>query len=338
MHFTQEIATVVISECAHSLPVAYPSPAVSLCRSVCVTIIHIFAICLTFLRLFHRHNISRLWWDDYLAALASIVDCGAIIDLWLGLKSSKPLLDTSFQSLMARYLIGFLCIITVQWATRIALALAFARIFPPRATARHYAICLAILFLCLFIAIIIQAILFCRDTSAWISFSLVQCNFHGEILIFLVAANILSDALLVFSPLYTLRRLRLPDEERRLIYFCFTGSALMSMSCIATTVFLFAPETWEPARGNIRVILGYLEGSVSLIVCNLLVIVTYFYKVFRQERVTETPVHSQPQEMSETDRTSPLHLEEYVTTFNLTEISGAYFTEPTPMSRSDRSA
>lgn len=74
---------------------------------------------------------------------------------------------------------------------------------------------------------------------------------------------------------------------------------------------------------------------MSLIVCNLLVIVTYFYKVFRQQMVTlETHTHNHSQEMYETGRAPiPLDTEEYVTSVNLTEISGAYFTDPITASR-----
>jgi hypothetical protein len=78
---------------------------------------------------------------------------------------------------------------------------------------------------------------------------------------------------------------------------------------------------------------------VSLFVCNLLVIVTYFYQAFRQRDIEgrdieETPTtHNRSQEMQETDRTSqrptPLDTEEHVTSpINFTEISGAYFTDP----------
>ena len=74
---------------------------------------------------------------------------------------------------------------------------------------------------------------------------------------------------------------------------------------------------------------------MSLLVCNLLVIVTYFYRIFRQRDIEEMPLttHNRSQEMYETDRTSqrptPLATEEYVTPFNFTEISGAYFnTDP----------
>jgi len=111
------------------------------------------------------------------------------------------------------------------------------------------------------------------------------------------------------------------------------GSALMSLACIVTTVFQFVPT--RKTTIEIRVILGYLEGSVSLFVCNLLVVVTYFYQVFRQRDIEEIPTtdnRSQEPEMHQTDRTSrrptPMGTEEHVTPINFTEISGAYFTDP----------
>ena len=74
-----------------------------------------------------------------------------------------------------------------------------------------------------------------------------------------LVANVLSDAVLVCSPLYVLRRLRLPDNQKRLIFTCFMGSALVSLACIVTAVFQFVPTS--ELTGEIRVILGYLEVS-----------------------------------------------------------------------------
>jgi len=106
----------------------------------------------------------------------------------------------------------------------------------------------------------------------------------------------------------------------------------MSLACIITAVFQFVQAPWN-ANGQIRVVLGYIEASVSLFVCNLLVIVTYFYQVFRQRDIEEMSTTQNPsQEMDETDRPSqrpiPLGSEEYVSPINFTEISGAYFTDP----------
>jgi len=294
---------------------------------IIITVIHVLAILLTCLRLYHRYSISRLWWDDCSAAVAGIIDCVAILDLWLGN------VDSNKNFPLVKYKIGFLSIVTVEWVTRIALALAFARIFPPGEKTRNYAISLVILFLFLLIAILIQTILFCTNDSAWISSSFLQCDFHGEVLIFLISSNLFSDVLLVFSPLYVLRRLRLPENQRRLIFFCFMGSALMSLACIVTTAFQFVPSSWKTTI-EIRIVLGYLEGSVSLFVCNLLVIVTYFYQVFRQRDIEEIPTthnRSQEPEMYESNtsrRPTPVGAEEHVTPIEFTEISGAYFTDP----------
>jgi hypothetical protein len=90
---------------------------------------------------------------------------------------------------------------------------------------------------------------------------------------------------------------------------------------------------------NVTLTLSFLKGGVSLIVCNLLVIVTYLYQVFRQQRDIEVPTQTSPQEMSETDRTtrpipSPVGTGE-LTPVSLTEISGAYFTDPISAPRSD---
>ena len=74
-------------------------------------------------------------------------------------------------------------------STRIALALGFARIFPPGETPRNYAISLAILFLILFVAILIQTILFCTNNSVWMTGSFVKCDFHGELLYFLISGR-----------------------------------------------------------------------------------------------------------------------------------------------------
>ena len=52
--------------------------------SVTVSFINILAICVTSLRLYHRYNISRLWWDDCIAAVAAIMDLVALLNLWVG--------------------------------------------------------------------------------------------------------------------------------------------------------------------------------------------------------------------------------------------------------------
>ena len=98
--------------------------------SVTVSFINILAICVTSLRLYHRYNISRLWWDDCIAAVAAIMDWVALVNLWVGddetseviniqiitffLKKYFNLSENTFAELIV-YKVGFLSIVAVEW-------------------------------------------------------------------------------------------------------------------------------------------------------------------------------------------------------------------------------
>lgn len=74
-----------------------------------------------------------------------------------------------------------------------------------------------------------------------------------------IAANLLSDTLLVAIPLRKLWRVRLPKEQRRLILGAFAASATTSTATLACSIFQFAPEKWEPAKTELREKLSYFE-------------------------------------------------------------------------------
>lgn len=260
--------------------------------------------------------------------------------------------------------------------TRISLALAFARIFPPGERTRAYAIGLAIFFAMLFVSVVVPGTISCSKRSSWLFHAgiVVQCDFSTRFIIYFIAgmmkisfhsphaqqywilANVVGDLLLVCSPIYKLRRVKLPQSQRRLIFTCIAGSTFMSLSCFATSAFQIGPVSWEPGRGFIRILLGYFEvrqrnsyitlsslttsilkGGISLTICNLLVVVTYFYTVTHKQSTV-------PQVSVEEPKTSPIiptmtrpssqpvvvshnpSMGSVITPLTLTEISGAYLT------------
>lgn len=95
--------------------------------SVTISGINLLAICLTIVRLYHRYNISRLWWDDCVAAVAGIMDCVAILVFWVGNVESESseeinnqdnilFLFTTFLDNILVYKVGFLSIVSVEWS------------------------------------------------------------------------------------------------------------------------------------------------------------------------------------------------------------------------------
>ncbi|PPQ64361.1 hypothetical protein CVT24_008430 [Panaeolus cyanescens] len=222
---------------------------------VCMTIVHAGAILLTFFRIYYRRKTRRAWWDDYLAGAAAIMDLLAVTILWLGDMGANSVLQ-SYTGNMIRYGIGVFCVIAVEWqvvAVVRVLTGTHAKFVGLHASASHSP----------------SQEYFPQETqhdatphvSAWAFYSVIQCCFSKPLIYYYVVSNVVADVLLVISPLYKLRHIRLPDNERRLIFVCINGSLLMSCACVATSVFQLAPVTWEPTRGVVRIFMGYLEVS-----------------------------------------------------------------------------
>lgn len=51
--------------------------------AVFLTILHCLALGLTVFRIHYRHRTRRLWWDDYFAAGAGILDFAGLLVLWM---------------------------------------------------------------------------------------------------------------------------------------------------------------------------------------------------------------------------------------------------------------
>lgn len=86
-------------------------------------------------------------------------------------------------------------------------------------------------------------------------------------LLFLFAAGTFSDILLIVAPLWILRNVRVTSAVRFRLISVFTCSIATTIAALAHAVLVIhLPGTWEA-------IIGALEASVALAVCNLSVIV-----------------------------------------------------------------
>ncbi|PPQ78678.1 hypothetical protein CVT25_010699 [Psilocybe cyanescens] len=255
---------------------------------VILTVVHVVAIIVTGFRVYYRVVTRRFWWDDFVAFFALLGDCAYISALWFGYASPNSVLQ-EHKVLVARYWLGLMLFVVVVWMTRISLALAIARIFPPKEATRRFAAGLALLSTAFCLVIVIQSGVICAHQPALVSGPNAACQWPNSLRTLVVFANIFSDSLLVATPLYKLWRVRLPRKQRRLILSGFTASVLTTSATVACAVFQFAPERLEPGKTILRGKLSYLETGISLIACNLLVVITYFYAVFCRGEDTELP-------------------------------------------------
>lgn len=116
-----------------------------------------------------------------------------------------------------------------------------------------------------------------------------NCPMTNIAALFVLITDIISDAILIGIPLYILRRVKLPAKEKRMILSIFAASWICSMPSVA---YMFVTRLANDPMGTLLVI--YLKLPVTLLICNLLVIVMYLYSRFwrdedGQEQITTTP-------------------------------------------------
>ncbi|KDR80810.1 hypothetical protein GALMADRAFT_153236 [Galerina marginata CBS 339.88] len=301
----------------------------TLALNVLVTVLLVVAISLTCFRLYYRKYIQRLWWDDCTAGLATLIDFGFIPLIWIPYAPPDSKLH-SYGAVVASYwLLNILSFIGV-WLTRISIVLAIARIFPPGDATRRFAIGLALLFAALTTAFTVQFSVICgRKDANKDLFSSIGCFWTDAMKIGVTTVNFFSDFCLVATPLYKLWHIRLPNNRRRLILAGFAASTLTTTATLGCAIVQFGPAKWDPARQDLRVIVRYFEAAISLTACNLLVVITYIYKILarRQEeltRLTRPETTETTRNTESTSHSNQVPSESALSTMILTQLSDSY--------------
>ncbi|PPQ81560.1 hypothetical protein CVT25_013403 [Psilocybe cyanescens] len=284
---------------------------------IAVTLFHLISSSSTVYRLVHRYRIRRLWWDDYILLGALVLD----FVYW-----------------------------PIYWAraTRAAMALAFARIFPPRHPARRWAFTLVAFMVLAGLATLFFTTLTCKAASALlVTAEMTHCMIAfryvplKHVLFFL--DDLVCDSLLIIMPLVIFWRVKLPPTERRLILIFFCGSVLPMLGSTAyliianrRTVFSLGPD-----RPLVNLGLGAVNVSMGFMSCNLVVLSTCFYRALNRYRDRQrTAVVQNPNPNPVAPAPEPLVAEcncmtsDHIIPLSLTEISTTYTTWRSNPSRS----
>lgn len=267
---------------------------------VCISVLHAVAIGLALLRIRIRWKDAKLWWDDHVAAAAMLVDVAYLVTLWriYGNKASfsghlDPLDFTKHRWLSITLGLYFV----IFWFSRISLSLSIARLFPVEMLARKSLVAMAVFFfiVCLFTCLLNAAICILSPLTLppeQILLPEYQNCQPGSLKYSLTggitaSVDFLSDILSIVVPLVFLWRITLPPKERRLIHGTLLATVVAAFSSVVTTVFWYAPlDLGEDYRIIVAGVL-HIQAAVSLIICNLLVVVTYFWrKTYRRNRPT----------------------------------------------------
>ncbi|THH18191.1 hypothetical protein EW146_g2738 [Bondarzewia mesenterica] len=250
-----------------------------------VTTIHTLAIFSTVFRLAHRTRTRRLGWDDFFAGLALCFLFICLVAIWVrtDVQGVGPLYQSHHARLVAYWLltIDFTCSL---WAARLSIILSIIRVMPPMVLIHRVARWFTFFFVLLWAALIIQKVVHCTSDLSWEQKEEPQCHLGHAIGITELTADFVSDVILVALPLRLLWNLSLPTRQRRLLFTLFSASMVITLVSVVHAVFVIGPA------GFLEAITANVQIAVSLIVCNLTVIVRILCRLFGYDSADDAPV------------------------------------------------
>ncbi|KAH7906772.1 hypothetical protein BJ138DRAFT_1015655 [Hygrophoropsis aurantiaca] len=225
---------------------------------------HSVAISSTLFRLSYRWYTTRFWWEDAWAALALLLDvlcliCSAI---------EVPVLDAGPVPLIDEVSIwvisiGLTCVV---WSARMSVAFSFIRVAKPAPKLRRFAHCVTLAFALMWMSLAGQKLYVCFHRS--------RCQMGSDVAISQLVADSVSDSILVALPFALLRGVKLSKNARILILCAFSASILITAVTVVLSALLFLPSP-----GTTALIVAHVQAALSLLICNLLVIVTFAYRM-----------------------------------------------------------
>ncbi|KAG9311715.1 hypothetical protein JVU11DRAFT_7953 [Chiua virens] len=227
------------------------------------------------------------WWDDGWAAFALVVDVlcltGTLLEGLLALGRGDASIDKITNC------IGALGFPLVLWGCRISILLSIIRI----------TFLLGVGFLTMWAVLMGQKVQicvskqceiagsvgisqlisqFCVPPKYLVTFTLTSFFFGSHLL----SADVLSDTVLVGLPVYLLRRTRISQRQQTMLFSIFSASMLITPVTVLHSVILLTVQS-----SGIIVIDHVKASPLSLIVRNLLVIVTFVYRVCRRGKADD---------------------------------------------------
>ncbi|KAF8060796.1 hypothetical protein FPV67DRAFT_1587240 [Lyophyllum atratum] len=257
-------------------PAQEPTVATLLSYRLPVTICHSLALVTTTFRLLHRRRRKQCSWDDFWAMVAVACDMVVFIFFWLrAVNNDQTSAGHPPTKTVGRInnLTGLLASTSTLWSARISIACSVLRILPGGRT-RSFVFYMTCLFGLTAILMLFFKAWICGRDSSWNT----DCPRGQSLNIAKVATEIVADFALITIPLYLLWHTSLPKAPRYMIASVFATSILTTALSVIHAIYGMGPNRFLDG------VTAHIEAAVTVMVCNLLVIVTYIYRRTRNGR------------------------------------------------------
>lgn len=218
-------------------------------------------------RLLYRARTQRLWWDDFWAFTAMLSDIAMLV-----------LFDTRYGPYVAsghdphmseiRQALGFFTMTSVLWGARMSVAITIVRLVPP-GRGRCVAKGIAVLFALMWCGLLVHKLYICQSQFGLPG--LISCLLPINSGYFELCTDLTADIWLICSAAYLLWHMKLTTRRQIVIFSVFASDVLLAAASIIHVVYILQQ------RRSAVWISAYVEVAISLIICNLLVLVTWLY-------------------------------------------------------------
>lgn len=123
-------------------------------------------------------------------------------------------------------------------------------------------------FMCMWTALIVYKITVCTYYS---------CRMTQAVALSQLITDVIADASLIVAPIQLWKNVGLSRTNKILIFSAFGSSVLITVITIPHSIMLFHSMT------EVTYIVAHVKAALSLVICNLLVIVTIVYRVCWKE-------------------------------------------------------
>ncbi|CCM04008.1 uncharacterized protein FIBRA_06165 [Fibroporia radiculosa] len=240
---------------------------------VVATVCGVLSISLTVLRLYYRWYRRHLGYDDAWAAFSLVSVFFMIAGAWL--RSQENV--TNEQRVIGYFMldVSFTCVL---WSARMSILFSIMRIIPYLMTLRRWAYGSAILFGLMWIVMLSEKIAVCEINDAWKTNPEAQCVLGKPVGGVELATDITADIILVALPIWLLWGINISASRRKLLMAIFSASIITTVVSIVHTSYELGPNR------NAEGIAAHVEADMSLIICNLAVLMTWLVRtIFKGE-------------------------------------------------------
>ncbi|KAN0082620.1 hypothetical protein V8E55_008415 [Tylopilus felleus] len=245
-------------------------------------------------RIWIRVRMQRMGWEDIWAIVAFVCGMLNVVSDWVCLVEW----GAGQKSVVAMwmYMVTFTCLI---WAVRISIIFSIIRIIPAKERLYIYGLLIIALFFLTWTALIVQNAIACayayhRSTP---SSPYLRCSLLHSLNISEMTVGSIGDIITVIFPLCVLRTLSLPRKHLRLLRLLFISNIVVCIIC----AFRMACQI-RPTLTRWIVFITNLQVAACFLVCNLLVVVTYLYRVLRDQEGSTTDTTTEKDTTVDNDR------------------------------------